>query len=121
MAELIVGVSRDPVCGLTLSIGAGGVLVALLEDSVTLTLPTTEAAIRGAILSLKVALLLRGYRGGPKGDIDAAVAAVQAVVRYVETNVALLEELDVNPLLVLAEGEGAVAADALIRLREATP
>ena len=121
MAELIVGAIRDPVCGLTLTIGAGGVLVALLEDSVTLTLPTTEAAIRGAILSLKVALLLNGYRGGPRGDIDAAVAAVRAVVRYIETNATLLEELDVNPLLVLAEGEGAVAADALIRIREATP
>ncbi len=121
VAELIVGVSRDPDCGLSLSIGAGGVLVALLEDSVTLTLPTTEAAIRAAILSLKVAMLLCGYRGRPWGDIDGAVAAVRAVVRYVETNATLLEELDVNPLLVLAEGEGAVAADALIRIREATP
>jgi len=118
VAELIVGAMRDPVAGPVLTVGAGGILVELLEDSAILTLPTDETAIRTAIGSLKVAKLLGGYRGGPKGDIDALVAAVASAASYVVSNASIIEELDVNPLMVLPESDGVVAADALIRLRK---
>ncbi|WLR91218.1 acetate--CoA ligase family protein [Shinella zoogloeoides] len=118
VAELIVGAMRDPVAGTVLTIGAGGILVELLEDSAILTLPTDEKAIREAICGLKVARLLGGYRGGPKGDIDALVAAVASAASYVVSNASIIEELDVNPIMVLPEGDGVVAADALIRLRK---
>ena len=118
VAEIIVGAMRDPVAGLVLTIGAGGILVELLEDSAVLTLPTTRQAILDAISSLKIRKLLDGYRGGPKGDIEALTEAVAAVASYVVSNASKLEELDINPIMVLAEGSGTVAADALIRRRK---
>lgn len=118
VAELIVGAMRDPVAGPVLTIGAGGILVELLEDSALLTLPTDEEAIRQAISGLKVAKLLSGYRGGPAGDVDALVAAVASAASYVVSNAAIVDELDINPIMVLRRGDGVVAADALIRLRK---
>lgn len=117
VAELIVGAMRDPVAGPVLTIGAGGILVELLEDSAILTLPADEKAIRAAISGLKVAKLLSGYRGAPAGDMDALVAAVASAASYVVSNASIIEELDVNPMMVLPAGDGVVAADALIRLR----
>jgi acyl-CoA synthetase (NDP forming) len=118
VAELIVGAMRDPVAGPVLTVGAGGILVELLEDSAILTLPTDETAIREAISGLKVSKLLNGYRGTPAGDIDALVAAVASAASYVVSNASIVDELDINPIMVLADGDGVVAADALIRLRK---
>jgi hypothetical protein len=92
--------------------------VELLEDSAILTLPTTPKAISDAISGLKIKKLLDGYRGGPKGDVEALAAAVAAVASYVVSNAAQLEELDINPIMVLPQGFGTVAADALIRRRK---
>lgn len=117
VAELIIGAMRDPVAGPVLTIGAGGILVELLDDSAILTLPTTPDLIREAIDSLKIRKLLDGYRGGPKGDFAALADAVAAAASYVVSNASMLEELDINPLMVLPEGHGAIAADALIRRR----
>ncbi|OCP17527.1 MULTISPECIES: acetate--CoA ligase family protein [unclassified Ensifer] len=117
VAELIIGAMRDPVAGPVLTIGAGGILVELLDDSAILTLPTTPELIREAIDSLKIRKLLDGYRGGPKGDFTALADAVAAAASYVVSNASKLEELDINPLMVLPEGHGAIAADALIRRR----
>jgi acyl-CoA synthetase (NDP forming) len=116
VAELIVGISRDPQLGLCLIVGTGGVLVALLNDRALLLLPTTAEAVRAAILSLRLAPLLDGFRGRPSGDLDAAVQAVLAVARCAEAHAERLAELDVNPLIVRSAGRGAVAADALVRL-----
>lgn len=116
VAELILGLSRDLQFGLTLTIGAGGILVELLQDAVPLLLPVTEEAVREAILSLKSAPLLTGFRGKPKADIEAAVAAALALARFAEREGTQLVELDVNPLILRAKGQGAVAADALMRL-----
>ncbi|MBX5200187.1 acetate--CoA ligase family protein [Rhizobium sp. NZLR1] len=117
VAELIVGAVRDPVFGLSLTLGAGGILVELLEDSVILPLPATKTEIYAAISRLKLAKLIYGYRGRPKGDLDAAVVAIAAAADFVVTNAAWLEELDINPLMVLPEGQGVAAVDALIRRR----
>lgn len=118
VAELIVGAMRDAVAGPVLTIGAGGILVELLEDSAILTLPVTEEMIRDAIAGLKIAKLLDGYRGNPKGDIAALAGTVAAAASYVVANASKLEELDINPIMVLPDGHGAVAADALIRRRK---
>ncbi|PDT29391.1 acyl-CoA synthetase [Rhizobium sp. L9] len=117
VAELIVGASRDPVFGLSLTLGAGGIFVELLEDSVVLPLPATKADIGAAISWLKIAKLIHGYRGRPRGDLEATIDAVAATAEYVVKNAVRLEELDINPLMVLPEGRGVVAVDALIRRR----
>ncbi|MNJ57683.1 hypothetical protein D3C77_532830 [compost metagenome] len=117
LAELIVGIKRENDFGLALVIGAGGILVELLKDSKTLLLPTTDGAIRAAVLGLRSASLLQGFRGREHADLDALVAAIRAVADYACENAGQLLELDVNPLMVGAQGTTAV--DALIRLGQA--
>ena len=115
VAELIVGITRDPQLGPVLVVGSGGIFVELLADARTLLLPTDGSEVEAAIRRLKAGRLIEGFRGRPKGDLAATVAAVLAVAAYAEANAATLLELDVNPLLVLPAGEGAIAVDALIR------
>ncbi|MCH7822421.1 MAG: acetate--CoA ligase family protein [Proteobacteria bacterium] len=114
VAELIVGVSRDDTFGLTLLLGTGGTLVELLDDTVSLLLPVRRDEIRTGLASLKASTLIHGYRGGPAGDLEAVLDAIEAIARYAEANSDTLIELDVNPLIVTPED--AVAADALIRI-----
>ena len=114
VAELILGVLRDPAHGLALTIGAGGVLAELLADTATLMIPAAEEDVRAGIASLRSAPLLDGFRGRPHGDIDAVVRAAMAVQAFASANADRLLELDINPLIV--RPEGAVAADALVRL-----
>ncbi len=116
VAELIVGAARDPALGLHMIIGAGGVLAELLADRVVLIPPVTRAEITTALASLRVAKLLAGWRGKPAADMAALVEAVAAIAELVVARADVLEELDVNPLIATATG--AVAADALIRLRQ---
>jgi acyl-CoA synthetase (NDP forming) len=118
VAEMIIGAMRDPVAGPVLTIGAGGILVELLDDSAVVTLPATEKMIKAAIDDLKIRKLLDGYRGGPKGDVAALTRTVAAAASYVVANASKLEELDINPIMVLPDGHGVVAADALIRRRK---
>ena len=115
VAELIVGLNRDPDCGLTLLIGAGGTLVELVDDTASLLLPATEEDIRNAIESLKVVKLISAYRGGAAGDLDAVVETIRLIADYAVAMADRLVELDVNPLVV--QPSGAVAVDALIRQR----
>jgi len=114
LAELIVGITRDAQFGLCLTIGAGGILVELMRDAVTLLLPATRDDILNGIRQLTCFKLLDGYRGRPKADLNAVVAAIEAIVSYAHSEGDTLQELDVNPLMVLCDG--AVAVDALIRL-----
>ena len=116
IAELIIGIKRDEQFGPALVIGAGGILVELVADSASLLLPTDRAAVTKAIESLSAYKLILGFRGNAAGDMEAIVDAVLAVAAFAESNQERLMELDINPLLVLPEGQGVVAADALISL-----
>ncbi|WP_246155220.1 acetate--CoA ligase family protein [Saccharopolyspora hirsuta] len=111
VAELIVGVRRDPQFGAALTIGAGGVLVELVRDSVTLLLPATREQIAEALRGLRIWPLLTGFRG-PAADVPAVVDAIAAIAEHARGDDRLLE-LDVNPLLALPRG--AVAVDVLLR------
>lgn len=117
VAELLVGLRRDPVYGATLTLGTGGIMAELLADSVTLILPVTGAGIRDALGRLRLFALLSGHRGGPPADIDAAVAVALALSGILTADPAL-EEIEINPLILRAAGHGAMAADALIRRRQ---
>ena len=116
VAEIIIGVQRDAQFGLALTIGAGGIWVELLQDVVTLLLPVARADIAAALRSLRCWPLLQGFRGRPAGDVDALVDAVLAVAAYAQAHAATLLELDVNPVLVLPQGQGVLAVDAMIRI-----
>lgn len=115
VAEVIVGVHRDPQFGLVLALGSGGILVELVGDSRLLLPPASREEVLAVLDGLKVARLIAGYRGRPAGDREALAEAVLAVQDYALAEGARLAELDVNPLLVRPAGKGAVAADALIR------
>jgi acyl-CoA synthetase (NDP forming) len=114
VAELIVGVRRDPQFGLALVVGAGGILVELVEDAAMLLLPTSAEEVEAALRRLKIAKLLAGYRGRPAADMAALVGSIMAIAAFAEANRDRLLELDVNPLMVRADG--AVAVDALVVL-----
>jgi acyl-CoA synthetase (NDP forming) len=116
VAELIVGVARDEQFGPYLLIGGGGILVEMMKDSVSLLLPTTREWVLQALGQLKCAPLLTGFRGAPPADLEAAADAILAIANMVEKDPKAIIELDVNPLMLLPEGKGVVAADALIRM-----
>lgn len=118
IAELIVGFTRDPMFGAVMTLGTGGVAVELLRDSVTLLLPATRNDIETALRSLKLYPLLDGYRGRPKADVTAAIDAIAGIAEFVRKNAGEIEELDINPLIVCAQGKGAWIADALLVLGE---
>ncbi|WP_149561726.1 acetate--CoA ligase family protein [Streptomyces cacaoi] len=113
VAELVVGVRHDPRFGRALTLGSGGVLVELVRDTATLLLPASRAEIEETLGSLRAWPVLRGFRAGPAGDVAAAVEAVSAVAAYAQRED--VTEVEVNPLLVLPEGHGAVAVDAVVR------
>jgi acetyl-CoA synthetase len=113
VAELLVGVGRDPQVGLHLTLGAGGVLVELLADTATVLLPAQRDEVLRALTGLRTWPLLAGFRG-PGADVDAVLDAVEAVAACAAALGDRLVDLEVNPLLALREG--AVAVDALVRL-----
>jgi acyl-CoA synthetase (NDP forming) len=116
VAELIVGVARDEQFGPYLLVGGGGVLVELMRDSVSLLLPLTKERVMQALGKLKCAPLFHGFRGRSRADLSAAADVILAVASLVQDSTMSVIELDINPLLILAEGQGVVAADALISL-----
>ncbi|WP_421846565.1 acetate--CoA ligase family protein [Novosphingobium sp.] len=116
VAELIVGVGRDPQFGVYLTIGAGGIFVELLRQTAQVLLPASPADIAAALASLPLHKLLTGYRGKPGCDMPALVDTITRIAAWAMDHADRLEEMDVNPLLALPHG--AMAVDALIRMRE---
>ena len=114
VTELLVGVVRDPAHGLVLTLGAGGTLTEILQDSATLLVPATELEIDAALDRLRIAPVLLGYRGKPGAARQAIVEAVCAVQDYVIAHADRVEEVEINPLICTETR--AVAADALIRM-----
>jgi acyl-CoA synthetase (NDP forming) len=119
LAELLIGVVRDPAHGYVLTIAAGGVLTELLKDSQSLLIPTTESEISRALRKLRILKLLDGYRGASAADYPAIIEAIMAVQNFVLANAARVEEIEINPLLCCKDC--AIAADALIRIAKDKP
>lgn len=111
--ELMVGAKRDPGWGTVLLLGLGGIWVEVLGDVKLLPVGADEKQIVEALHNLRTAKLLAGFRGAPPADIAAVAQVVMAIGRLMQT-VPELTEIDVNPLMVHAKGQGATALDALI-------
>ena len=112
--ETILGIDHDPVFGPAVVLGLGGILVELLQDSQLRLPPLSRSVAMEAIRSLKGYRILAGYRGKPRADVEAlADTVVQVAQMAVDLN-GVLTSLDLNPLMVLPEGQGVVAADVLI-------
>lgn len=117
--EILAGATRDPVFGWMLTVGLGGVWTELMKDACHALLPVDAAEAEAMLRSLKGFKLLDGYRGAPKADVAAAAQAIAALGQAVLAGGDALREVEVNPLLVLPEGRGAVAVDALVLLNAA--
>ncbi|MFD5336875.1 acetate--CoA ligase family protein [Streptomyces hawaiiensis] len=111
--EMVVGVTHDDLFGPTVTVGLGGVLVEVLRDTAVGVPPFGEEQARDMLAGLRGRALLDGVRGRPAADLDALVEVVLRVQRMALELGDQLAELDINPLLVLPRGQGAVALDAL--------
>ncbi|MFG2501811.1 acetate--CoA ligase family protein [Streptomyces sp. NPDC048441] len=111
--EMVVGVTHDELFGPTVTVGLGGVLVEVLRDVAVRVPPFGEDQALAMLSELRGRPLLDGVRGAPPADIDALVEVVLRVQRMALELGDDLAELDINPLMVLPRGQGAVALDAL--------
>ena len=116
VAELLLGVVRDPAHGFVLTLGAGGTLTEILRDTVSMLVPSTREDIRAALKKLKISPLLAGYRGSAPANVEAVLDTVMAVQSFVEREATRLEEIEINPLICTPSA--AMAADALITIGE---
>ncbi len=118
--EMLVGVTHDPVFGPIVVCGIGGVLVELLKDVVVRITPLTDQDVTDMIHSLKTFPLLSGYRGGTRYEIGALEQVILRIGALVE-DIQEIAELDLNPVIVLPEGQGVSIVDARIRVAETLP
>lgn len=114
--EMMLGLKRDPVFGPVLVMGAGGAYVELIDDVVLGICPLSRANIQEMLAALKISRLLDGYRGAPVADREAFVAMALALAAFGMANADWLE-LDLNPVIVLERGKGALAVDARVITR----
>lgn len=114
IAELIVGTTRDPVFGPTLTVGLGGVLTEIYKDVSHRLLPVDPAIAKEMLQELKSFVLLDGFRGKDKADIAAACTAIAGMSRAALQFGPAVQEMEVNPLQVKAGTGGVAALDALI-------
>jgi acyl-CoA synthetase (NDP forming) len=114
VAEVILGLSRQPPFGLTITYGLGGVITELFADVAHAVPPLDRRHVAAMIAKTRSSALLRGFRGSEPGDVEALTDAILALARLAVDLGEDIAELDINPLLVRAAGAGVVAVDALI-------
>jgi acyl-CoA synthetase (NDP forming) len=111
--EIVVGARRDSSWGPTLMIGLGGIFTEALQDVCFLPADSHPAIIAQEVMKLRGAALLGAFRGGKPRDL-AALADATARVGALMIATPNLDDIDVNPIIVYAEGDGIVAVDALL-------
>ncbi len=112
VAEAILGYRRDELVGPVVALGSGGVLAEIFRDVVLRVAPVGHDEAMEMIAEVKGLAAARGYRNLPKGDLAALADALVAFSRLAA--VAEVLEAEINPLIVLPEGQGVVMADALV-------
>lgn len=114
--EVIIGVKGDPQLGRLLLFGLGGIFTEVLKDFSLRVCPVTPVDIHEMVREIKGYRLLEGVRGHPPADINALEQTLLNVAKLATDLGERLAELDINPLIVLDKGQGAVAVDNLIVL-----
>jgi acyl-CoA synthetase (NDP forming) len=109
--DLVVGARRDPVFGPVVLVGLGGTVAEALADVAVRVVPVSPEAVAGMVDELAGRALLDGWRGGPVLDRAALGRFVAAIGDLVDAH-PHLQEVEVNPLRVTADG--LVALDAVI-------
>jgi acyl-CoA synthetase (NDP forming) len=112
--EMIIGVSRDPDFGPMLMVGLGGIHVEVLRDVAFAPVPIGTDEALSLLGELKGAALLDGARGAPPADRAALAELIAAVSRFAADHAEQIDEIDLNPVIVRAQGQGLTVVDALI-------
>ena len=118
--EVLIGMAHDANFGPMVVFGLGGVYVELLKDVAFRLQPITDVDAQEMVRDTQSFRLLEGYRNTPKGDVDALEEALQRVSALIGA-VPELMEMDLNPVKVLAPGEGVVVVDARMRVEPVAP
>ncbi len=114
LGEVLVGYRVDRDVGPLIMVAAGGLFTEIARDRSLRLAPVDLAEAREMIAEVRGLLPLAGYRGRPKGDLDALARAVVALSQLADD--ATVAEAEINPLIVRPAGEGVVAVDALVKL-----
>lgn len=118
VAELIAGITHDPVFGPALTVGLGGVLTELYRDASHRLLPVDAAMVQAMLRELRAWPLLDGFRGRPLADVAGACEGIAALSRAQAALGPQVREIEINPLQVRAQGQGAFALDALVVVQD---
>jgi len=111
--EVLVGVQRDPYFGPVLAFGLGGIYVEVLRDVTFRLAPIRPLGAVNMVQSVKAFPILQGVRGEPPSDLEGLTEVIERVSQLAMEVPAVLE-LDINPLIVLPDRLGVVAADARV-------
>jgi acyl-CoA synthetase (NDP forming) len=117
--ETVIGIRRDPVLGFVLLFGLGGIFVEVMKDVAIRVLPVDDQELALMVTEPRGYALLQGARGKPAADIECLIETMKKLSKFVETQGANLEELDLNPVMVLPQGQGVYIVDALLVERKA--
>jgi len=115
--EVIIGMNRDPQFGPLLMFGLGGIYVEILKDVSFRVAPINERSARNMMSEIRSFKLLQGARGEPPADLKVAEEIILRVSQLV-TDFPEILEMDINPLVLMPEGQGAIALDARLTLAE---
>lgn len=118
--ECALGARVDPVLGPVVMIGSGGKYVEALRDVAVLMPPFDAAQVIEKLRGLRIGALLQGVRGDPPADVEALARQAVALGDYALAAGPRLASIDINPVMVGAVGQGAVAVDALVELHPAS-
>ena len=113
---MILGVTSGPF-GPMVMVGSGGVATELMKDVAVRLAPVDLAGARAMIASLRTSPLLAGYRGRPHADVEALARAIVGLSQIAAAT-PVIETIEVNPVLVMPDGEGVIALDAVVQLRK---
>lgn len=116
--EFMLGAIVDPVFGPMITIGEGGTLVELRRDVVSLLAPFREEDVLRAIKRLRVAPILSGLRGWLPLDAAALAKAAVALGHFALQHRTTLHSVDINPIMVMPSGQGAIAVDAVVQFKD---
>ncbi len=112
--EMIVGTMTDATFGPMIMAGLGGVTTELFKDVVYRPAPVSETEAAAMLDELKASPLLNGFRGAPRADVAALTKLMAQLSQMAAANSAHIAEIEINPVLVHAKGEGVTIVDALV-------
>ena len=116
--ECILGVNTDPVFGPVIMFGLGGVFVEILKDVSFRLAPFGVKEAKAMVDEVKGSALLKGARGQPAADLDALYQALAALSRFAYAKKEQIASVDINPFVIMPEGQGCLALDAVIAMRQ---